>query len=106
MNEGREAKGYAFHNGHTIASGSGNIESHGEENRNDCVNACRACGRDHDRTSGSENDAFPVLGWEYEISERLMYLWINIGTWIDIDSTNHTSASQRLEPPCSIQLGE
>ena len=83
MNEGREAKGYAFHNGHTIASGSGNIESHGEENRNDCVIACRACGRDHDRTSGSENDAFPALGWECEISERLMFLRINIGTWID-----------------------
>jgi hypothetical protein len=86
VNEGREAKGYACRNGHTIALGSGNIESHGEENRNDCVNACHAYGRDHDRTSGSENGAFLVLGWESEISERLRYLQIKIGTWIERES--------------------
>jgi hypothetical protein len=73
VNEGREAKGYACYNGHMLASESGNIESHGEENRNGYVNAYHACGRDHDRTSGSENDAFLVLGWECEISERLLY---------------------------------
>jgi hypothetical protein len=105
VNEGREVKGYAFHNGHMIASESENIESHGEESRNDCVNAYHAYDRDRDRTSGSENDAFRVLGWECEISERLMHLQISIRTGIERDCTDHTSASQRLEQPCSIQLG-
>ena len=75
MNEGLEAKGYACYNGHMLVSESGSIESHGEENRNGYVNAYHACGLDHGRTSGSENDASLVLGWENEISERRLLFW-------------------------------
>jgi len=67
-----------------LASESGNIESHGEENRNGCANVYHACGRDRDRTSGSENDAFLVLDWESEISETLVYYADqHIGAWIE-----------------------
>jgi len=75
VNGGREEKGYAGHDGHILASESANIESYGEENKNDYANAYHACGHGHGRTNGSENDAFLVLGWESEISERLRVLY-------------------------------